>query len=71
MFEVPATLNKTWGYVGHDNDWKDAETVYKNLTDLNSKGINYLLNIGPDFLGRVPAPSVDILRKVGKMNKTK
>ena len=28
-------------------------------------GINYLLNIGPDPLGRLPSPAVDILRQVG------
>ena len=30
---------------------------------LNERGVNYLLNVGPDYLGRIPAPAVDILRK--------
>jgi len=29
---------------------------------LNTRGINYLLNVGPDYLGRIPAPAADILR---------
>ena len=33
--------------------------------DLTSKGANYLLNIGPDADGRVPAPSVQRLRAIG------
>ena len=31
-----------------------------------ARGINYLLNVGPDYLGRVPAPCQEILRQVGK-----
>ncbi len=31
---------------------------------LNTRGINYLLNVGPDYLGRIPAPSAKILRDV-------
>ena len=36
------------------------------LVKINSRGGNYLLNIGPDAKGVIPAPSVDILRQVGK-----
>ena len=32
-------------------------------------GGSYLLNVGPDYLGRIPAPSVDILREVGKLDR--
>lgn len=33
---------------------------------LNERGVNYLLNVGPDALGRIPAPAADILRQVGR-----
>lgn len=69
LFEVPATLNDTWGYKAFDQNFKSADTVYKNLTDLNSKGINYLLNVGPDPLGRIPALSAQILKQVGQKLK--
>lgn len=65
LYECPATLNHTWGYKSFDNDWKDARRVREIKEQLNSRGINYLLNIGPDYLGRLPAPAVDILREVG------
>jgi hypothetical protein len=39
-----------------------AETIRTNRKRLNSLGINYLINVGPDGLGRIPGPSVDILR---------
>ena len=66
LYEVPATLNDTWGYKAYDQNWKDAETVLKIKNDLNSRGINYLLNVGPDHLGRIPAPSVEILKSLNK-----
>ncbi len=65
LFETPATLNDTWGYKSFDNNWKSAERVLEIKNHLNERGMNYLLNVGPDYLGRIPAPSVDILRKVG------
>ncbi len=69
LYECPATLNHTWGFKYFDNDWKPAEEVIAIKERLNKQGINYLLNIGPDHLGRMPAPAVDILRKVGSKIK--
>lgn len=63
LFETPATLNDTWGYKSFDNNWKDPETIKRIREHLNSRGINYLLNVGPDYLGRIPAPAVDMLLK--------
>lgn len=66
LYETPATLNDTWGYKSFDNNWKDAKTVKQIKEHLNARGINYLLNVGPDYLGRIPGPAVDILREVGR-----
>ena len=66
LFECPATLNDTWGYKSFDNNWKPASRVREIRERLNSQGVNYLLNIGPDYLGRLPAPALDILRELGK-----
>ena len=63
LFETPATLNDTWGYKSFDNNWKSPEKVREIREHLNSRGINYLLNVGPDYLGRIPAPAAEILRK--------
>ncbi|MBR5312189.1 MAG: alpha-L-fucosidase [Clostridia bacterium] len=63
LFETPATLNDTWGFKYFDTNWKDADKVRELREHLNSRGINYLLNIGPDYLGRLPAPAVEILKK--------
>ena len=61
LFETPATLNDTWGYKPHDQNWKSAETVRKTREHLKRLGANYLLNVGPDGLGRIPSASAEIL----------
>ena len=65
-WEVPATLNHTWGYRSDDHDWKSPQTVIFKLIDIVSKGGNYLLNVGPTAEGVIPQPSQDILRTVGR-----
>lgn len=69
MFETPATLNDTWGYVAYDQNWKSVEEVIRLKNHLNSRGINYLLNVGPDYLGRIPVATVNILRNVGRESR--
>ncbi|MCX7049197.1 MAG: alpha-L-fucosidase, partial [Candidatus Sumerlaeota bacterium] len=68
-WEVPATLNHTWGFKKDDNDWKTPEELTFNLVDIVSKGGNYLLNVGPTAEGMIPKPSQDNLRAVGKWLK--
>ncbi len=67
LYETAATLNDTWGFSYYDNNWKDAETIAGNRKHLNSLGINYLINIGPDPLGRIPTQALRILRAASKM----
>jgi alpha-L-fucosidase len=64
-WETGATLNDTWGYKKHDHAWKAADNLITTLVDLASKNSNYLLNIGPDADGVIPAPSAQRLRKIG------
>jgi alpha-L-fucosidase len=65
-WEVPATLNHTWGFRKDDHDWKSPQTVIFKLIDIVSKGGNYLLNVGPTAEGVIPQPSQDVLRTVGR-----
>lgn len=64
-FEVPATLNDTWGYKYFDHNWKSTEKILRNLVRIVSRGGNYLLNIGPTGDGEIPKESVEILKKIG------
>jgi alpha-L-fucosidase len=60
-------MNDSWGFKIKDTDWKSPEEVYEKLKDINDKGGNFLLNVGPDGQGEIPKESVDILLEVGKM----
>lgn len=64
-WESCMTMNDTWGFSAHDQNWKSATTLIQNLVDCASKGGNYLLNVGPTSLGEIPQPSIDRLRDVG------
>ncbi len=48
--------------MSRDNDRKSPDKVREILGKCNSLGANLLLNIGPGYLGRLPAPTVDILK---------
>jgi alpha-L-fucosidase len=65
-FEVCMTMNDTWGYKKNDENWKSSSDLIRKLVDVASKGGNFLLNVGPDALGRIPAPSVEGLQAVGR-----
>jgi alpha-L-fucosidase len=68
-WEVPATLNNTWGYKSYDNNWKSPEDLTFKMVDIVSKGGNYLLNVGPTAEGVIPQASQDNLRAVGRWLK--
>ena len=64
-WESCMTINDTWGFKSYDLNLKSTETLLRNLIDIASKGGNYLLNIGPDSHGIVPAPEAERLRAMG------
>jgi alpha-L-fucosidase len=65
-WEACMTMNDTWGFKSFDTNFKSTQVLLQNLIDIASKGGNYLLNIGPDSHGIVPAPEVERLHQVGK-----
>ena len=68
-WEVPATINHTWGFRKDDQDWKSPGEVAFKLVDIVSKGGNYLLNVGPTAEGVIPQGSQETLRTVGRWLK--
>ncbi len=66
LCESPCTMNDTWGFKYFDQNWKSVDRILEIKKHLNDRGINYLLNVGPDALGRIPVPSVEILRELAK-----
>jgi alpha-L-fucosidase len=59
-------MNDTWGYKKNDRNWKSAKDLLYLLVDLASKGVNYLLNVGPTAEGLIPEPCVDRLLAMGE-----
>ena len=68
-WETPATINHTWGFKQDDDDWKSSGEIIFKLTDIVSKGGNYLLNVGPTAEGVIPERCGEILRAVGRWLK--
>jgi len=68
-WEVPATVNHTWGFRKDDTDWKAPSDILFKLVDVASKGGNYLLNVGPTSAGVVPAECQSNLLTVGRWLK--
>jgi alpha-L-fucosidase len=69
-FEVCMTINRSWGYRADDLNWKTAQQLIRNLSDIAGKGGNYLLNVGPTAEGEIPAPEVERLLAMGRWLKT-
>ncbi len=64
-YEVAATMNDTWGYKSFDHHYKKSKDIILLLTSLAGKGINYLLNVGPDGKGAFPPESETVLKEIG------
>lgn len=69
LVESPCTLNNSWGFKYYDDNWKTPEKVLEMKEHCKEKGANFLINIGPDGLGRFPAPAIDILKAIAEKNK--
>jgi alpha-L-fucosidase len=68
-WEACMTIRRTWGFKLSDTDFKSTQTLIHNLVDIASKGGNYLLNVGPDAEGLIPATSQERLRGIGEWMK--
>ena len=69
LFEVCMTMNDTWGFKKNDTNWKSVRQILRNLSDISSKGGNFLLNVGPTADGRIPEASIERLESVGRWMK--
>ncbi len=68
-WETCMTMNNTWGYGNNDHNWKSTAELLRNLCKIASKGGNYLLNVGPNELGEIPAASLERLQQVSEWMK--
>ena len=65
-WETCMTMNDHWGYNNASTNYKSAQELIRMLTDIASKGGNYLLNVGPTGKGTFPKQVVSRLKKIGK-----
>jgi alpha-L-fucosidase len=64
-WEGLGTTNQSWGYKANDSEWKSPAQLIKILAEHAAKNANYLLNVGPDANGVIPAPAVNTLGSIG------
>jgi len=65
-WETCMTMNNHWGYNKNDDNWKSSTDLIQKLTDIASKGGNFLLNVGPKANGEFPDESIERLQTIGK-----
>ena len=64
-WETCMTLNDSWGYKEADLNWKSVPTLLRMLTDIASKGGNYLLNLGPRGDGSIVPENLATFAQIG------
>lgn len=69
VWEACWTVNHSWGYKKSDTKWKDIETLVQKQIDINAKGGNLLLNVGPYADGSWPEGSTKLLMQMGTWNR--
>lgn len=69
LWETCDTTNDSWSYAWYDNNWKDPKEVLHRLVSTVGRGGTYLLNVGPDGKGRIPAKAAEYLIEAGKWVK--
>lgn len=69
LWETCDTTNDSWSYAWYDQNWKDTDEIVERVVATVGRGGTYLLNIGPDGMGRVPAQAAKFLRRSGEWIK--
>jgi alpha-L-fucosidase len=63
-WETCMTMGDQWSYLPNDR-YKSTNQLVHLLVDIVSKGGNFLLNIGPDPTGELPAEALKRLKEIG------
>jgi alpha-L-fucosidase len=65
-WETCMTMNRSWGYVPDDDEYKSVTEITHTLCEVAGKGGNLLLNVSPTADGSVPQQQVERLEAVGE-----
>ena len=68
-WETCMTMGESWSYSSKDN-YKSTNTLIHLLVDVVCKGGNFLLNVGPDEKGNLPAAAVARMDSIGSWLQT-
>ena len=66
LYETVGTMNDSWGYRPTDAHYKSVKDILGIKAKCAAIGSNYMLNVGPDPLGRFPVAAIDILDGLAK-----
>ena len=68
LYETVGTMNDSWGFRPTDTHYKTVAEIRAIKEKCRAIGSNYMLNVGPDPLGRFPAAAVSILSGLAKVD---
>ncbi len=68
VWETCMTMGDQWSFKPHDN-YKSTHQLIHLLVDIVGKGGNFLLNVGPQPDGQLPADAVQRLKEIGDWMK--
>ena len=66
LWECIRTSNNSWGYSAIDQDFCSASEILWDLIQVVARGGTFMLNVGPDPKGNIPAPCRHALLETGK-----
>ena len=66
LYETVGTMNNSWGYCPTDTHYRSVKDILGIKEKCRSIGSNYMLNVGPDPLGRFPVAAVDHLKGLAR-----
>ena len=69
LWEGIDVMQVGWGFSSEDAEWKSPEYVLKTLLSTVARGGTFMMNVGPDHLGRIPEPAMQSLLKAGEWIK--
>jgi len=67
--ETCMTMRHNWGYDKNDEHWKSPKDIIENLVLSSSRGVNFLLNVGPTPEGTLLPEEIERLEEVGEWMK--
>ncbi len=68
VWETCMTMGEQWSYKP-DDEYKSTRELIHLLVDIVAKGGNFLLNVGPDSDGQLPAPALERMHEIGHWMK--